>query len=100
MKSLEDRIKDLENERNKEKQVEILQEIGKLLLTKYKIQIGDLWMYVFPREIAVMPMSAHRRSCCLCNSITAQQVKPHAYTYMLRQKQRKIVANPIKSIRV
>lgn len=42
MKSLEDRIKDLENERNKEKQVEILQEIGKLLLTKYKIQIGDL----------------------------------------------------------
>lgn len=42
MKSLEDRIKDLENERNKEKQVEILQEIGKLLLSKYKIQIGDL----------------------------------------------------------
>lgn len=44
MKSLEDRIKDLENERNNEKQVEILQEIGKL------------WMYVFPREIAVMPV--------------------------------------------
>lgn len=42
MKSLENWIKDLENERNKEKQVEILQRIGKLLLTKYKIQIGDL----------------------------------------------------------
>lgn len=42
LKKLVDLVEELENEHNKEKQVQILQKIGKLLLTEYIIQIGNL----------------------------------------------------------
>jgi hypothetical protein len=42
MRNLEELVEKLENKHDKKSQVRILQEIGKLLLTEYIIQIGDL----------------------------------------------------------
>ena len=42
MEKLEKLVEELEKESNEEKQIKTLQEIGKLLLTEYIIQVGDL----------------------------------------------------------
>ena len=46
MKNLEELVKELEKESIEEKErVKILQDIGKLLLTEYIIQVGDIKVY-------------------------------------------------------
>lgn len=45
MEDLENLVKKLENECNEKRQVKILQEIGKSLLTEYIIQVGDVKVY-------------------------------------------------------
>lgn len=45
MKELEKLVEKLDNKNYKEEQVKILQDIGKLLLTEYIIQVGDIKVY-------------------------------------------------------
>ena len=42
MEKLEKLVEELEKESNEKKQIKTLQDIGKLLLTEYIIQVGDL----------------------------------------------------------
>lgn len=42
LKELVDLVEELENEQNKEKQVQILQKIGKTLITEYEIKVGNI----------------------------------------------------------
>ena len=42
LKELVDLVEELENEHNKEKQVQILQKIGKTLITEYEIKVGNI----------------------------------------------------------
>lgn len=45
MEELEKLVEKLEDKNNKEERVKILQDIGKLLLTEYIIQVGDIKVY-------------------------------------------------------
>ena len=65
LKELVDLVEELENEHNKEKQVQILQKIGKTLITEYEIKVGNITiclLYTSPsprdRQKSRMPSSA------------------------------------------
>ena len=52
LKELVDLVEELENERNKEEQIKILQKIGKTLITEYEIKIGNITIEpLFDRSI-------------------------------------------------